>query len=88
MPELVGHCDIILGNEEDAEKVFAIKADKADVHAGKIESPEFESVCKKLMERFPASKKIIITLRGSASADHNTWSGILDNGGRIFTAPL
>jgi 2-dehydro-3-deoxygluconokinase len=33
MPELVEGCDIILGNEEDAEKVFGIKPEGFDVEA-------------------------------------------------------
>jgi 2-dehydro-3-deoxygluconokinase len=88
MPELVKYCDVILGNEEDAEKVFGIKPDKGDVSAGKVESAEFESVCKKLKDKFPGASKIIITLRGSISADHNTWSGILYNGEKFFSAPV
>jgi len=88
MPELVNHCDIILGNEEDAEKVFGIKPDKGDVTAGRVEGAEFESVCKKLHQKFPQAKKIIITLRGSVSADHNSWSGILCNGMKFFNAPV
>lgn len=88
MPELVAHCNVILGNEEDAEKVFGIKPDKADVSAGKVESSEFESVCRKMKEKFPRAEKIIITLRGSINADHNTWSGILFNGVKFFTAPV
>jgi 2-dehydro-3-deoxygluconokinase len=88
MPEMVSYCDVILGNEEDAEKVFDIKPDKADVSAGKVESNEFESVCLKLKQKFPAAKKIIITLRGSISADHNTWSGIMYDGELFFKAPV
>lgn len=88
MPELVKTCDIILGNEEDAEKVFGIKPDKADVSAGKVESSEFESVCRKLKEKFSGAQKIIITLRGSINADHNTWSGILYNGKDFYMAPV
>lgn len=88
MPELVSYCDVILGNEEDAEKVFGIKPDKGDVSAGKVESSEYESVCKKLKARFPYAKKIIITLRGSINADYNTWSGILYDGIKFFTAPV
>jgi 2-dehydro-3-deoxygluconokinase len=88
MPELVKHCDVILGNEEDAEKVFGIKPDKGDVTSGNVDSAEFESVCKKLKERFPVASKIIITLRGSINADHNTWSGILYNGMKFYSAPV
>ena len=88
MPALVEKCDIILGNEEDAEKVFGIKSDATDVFSGNVESSEYESVCKKLKHRFPGARKIIITLRGSISADHNTWSGILYDGTRFFRAPV
>ncbi|MBN2634512.1 MAG: sugar kinase [Bacteroidales bacterium] len=88
MPQMVEYCDVILGNEEDAEKVFGIKPEKADIAAGKVESAEFESVCVKLKERFPGAGKIIITLRGSISADHNTWSGIMFNGAKFFSAPV
>jgi len=88
MPEMVSYCDVILGNEEDSEKVFGIKPDKTDVSAGKVESDEFESVCLKLKQMFPVAKKIIITLRGSISADHNTWSGIMYDGKRFFKAPV
>ena len=36
MPELVKGCDIILGNEEDAEKVFGIKPEGFDVTGSRI----------------------------------------------------
>jgi 2-dehydro-3-deoxygluconokinase len=88
MPDMVSYCDVILGNEEDAEKVFDIKPEKADVPSGKVESAEFETVCMRLKEKFPGAKKIIITLRGSISADHNTWSGIMYDGVHFFKAPV
>lgn len=89
MPRLVAGCDIILGNEEDAEKVFGIRPQGFDAAktGGHVDAGEFESVCKQLMERFPRAKKVIITLRGSINADHNTWSGVLFNGNRLFEAP-
>lgn len=79
MPELVEGCDVILGNEEDFEKVFGIKPDGFDVTAteGDIDAQEFESVCTKVMERFPRAKRVIITLRGSINANHNTWGGCI-----------
>ncbi|MDD3789691.1 MAG: sugar kinase [Petrimonas sp.] len=79
MPQLVEGCDIILGNEEDAEKVFGIKPEGFDVEktAGEVDAAEFESVCKQLMQKFPRAKKVIITLRGSINANHNTWGGCL-----------
>ena len=88
MPGMVEYCDIILGNEEDAEKVFDIKAEGANVEGGKVSAAAYRSVCKKMMQRFPSAKKVIITLRGSISADHNTWSGVLFDGKKLFEAPV
>lgn len=87
MEDLVKHCDIILGNEEDAEMVFGIKAEGVDVTAGHVTGAAFESVGKQLMAKFPKAKKVIITLRGSISASHNTWSGVLFDGKKLYEAP-
>jgi 2-dehydro-3-deoxygluconokinase len=73
MPDLVSHCHIILGNEEDAEKVFGIKSLSNNTMAGKVESSDYESVCRQIHQKFPEAGKIAISLRGSVSADHNTW---------------
>src|SRR5699024_7500446 len=87
-PALVAGCDIILGNEEDAEKHFGIHPENVDVTEGEsMDSKAYLSVCKKLMERFPRANKIITTLRGSISASHNTWSGVLYNGDEFLEAP-
>ena len=88
MPDLVAGCDVILGNEEDAEKHFDIHPEGVDVTQGDtIDAQAYISVCRQLMERFPRTKKVIITLRGSISASHNTWSGVLYDGKTLYEAP-
>jgi 2-dehydro-3-deoxygluconokinase len=87
MPDLVAGCDIILGNEEDAEKVFGIHPEGVDVTSGHVEGAAYESVARQLCHRFPKARKVIITLRGSISASHNTWSGVLWDGNRLYQAP-
>lgn len=79
MPKLIEGCDVILGNEEDFEKVFSIKPEGFDVTqtAGEVDAREFESVCQQVKNRFPRAKKIITTLRGSINANHNTWGSVL-----------
>ena len=86
MPTLVEGCDIILGNEEDFEKVFGIKPEGFDVTKtdGDVNAKEFESVCKQVMKRFPKAKKVITTLRGSINANHNTWGGCLYSDGKLY----
>jgi 2-dehydro-3-deoxygluconokinase len=88
MTQLVEHCDVAIGNEEDAEKVFGIQAPDADVTAGKVSSEQYTFVCEELHKKFPDLKSIAITLRGSFSASHNAWSGILWQNGQIFTGPV
>jgi 2-dehydro-3-deoxygluconokinase len=39
------------------------------------------------MEQFPRCKKVITTLRGSISASHNSWSGVLWDGKKLYEAP-
>lgn len=87
MPKIVEHCDIILGNEEDADKVFGIHPQNTDVEQGQVSASDYESVTKQLMQKFPKAKKVIITLRGSVNANHNTWSGVLYNGKKLYEAP-
>jgi 2-dehydro-3-deoxygluconokinase len=88
MPDLVAGCDIILGNEEDAEKVFGILPTGANATSGHVEAAAYESVCRQMMIKFPRAKKVIVTLRGSVNANHNTWSGVLFDGKKLFKAPV
>ena len=88
MPELVAGCDVILGNEEDAEKHFGLHPEGVDVtKGGSVEGEAYLSVLKQLMDMFPRAKKVITTLRGSISASHNTWSGVLYDGTTLYQAP-
>lgn len=85
MPALVEGCDVILGNEEDCEKVFGIKPEGFDATSvgGQINAAEFESVCTQMMKRFPRCRKMIVTLRGAINANHNTWGGVLYSGNTL-----
>jgi 2-dehydro-3-deoxygluconokinase len=88
MPELVALCDVAVGNEEDAHKVFGIQAPGVDVTAGKVDAEAYRPVCEELSRRFPRLKTIAFTLRGSLSASHNTWSGLLWDAGQLHTTRL
>ncbi|HEX9114721.1 MAG TPA: sugar kinase, partial [Anaerolineae bacterium] len=77
MPDLVAACDLAIGNEEDAEKVFGIKAPESDITGGRVSADQYRHVCEGLAAAFPNLKRVAITLRGSLSATHNTWSAVL-----------
>lgn len=89
MTPLVSYCDVILGNEEDAHKHFGIHPKGLDVHKdGKdVTAEAFLSVCEQMMEKFPRAKKVITTLRGSISASHNTWAGVMYDGEKMYKSP-
>ena len=79
MGELVKFVDVCIANEEDAEKVFGIKADSTDVDSGKLNREGYKEVAKKLADTF-GCKKVAITLRTSISANDNNWAAMLYDG--------
>jgi 2-dehydro-3-deoxygluconokinase len=79
MDEIVKYCDVVIANEEDAEKVFGISAAQTDITGGKINDEGYKDVAKQLAERFDL-KYVAITLRESFSASFNGWSAMLYNG--------
>jgi len=79
MSELMPFVDVCIGNEEDAEDVFGIKAEDSDIKKGSLSRAGYMSVAKRLTDRF-GFKKVAITLRGSISANDNNWSGMLYDG--------
>jgi 2-dehydro-3-deoxygluconokinase len=86
MPGLLAGCDVVLGNEEDAAMALDIHPDGVDVTTGHVDAEAYLSVSKKIMTQFPRCKKVITTLRGSVSASHNTWSGVLYDGDKLYKA--
>ena len=76
MGGLMDYVDVIIANEEDAEKVFGIKAASTDVTTGKLNEAGYREVAKELADRF-GLEKVAITLRESISASDNNWSALL-----------
>jgi 2-dehydro-3-deoxygluconokinase len=88
MEQLVANSEVAIGNEEDAEKVFGIKALDANITSGKVTCEQYAQVCNELHKKFPNLRTIAITLRGSISASHNTWSALLWQNDQIYSAPI
>jgi hypothetical protein len=62
-----------------------LRAMLKNVTAGRVEADTYRVVCEGLHRRFEGLTTIAITLRGSISASHNTWSGVLWHEGRFTT---
>ncbi|MCA1617748.1 MAG: sugar kinase [Acidobacteria bacterium] len=82
MTSLMEWVDVGIGNEEDAEKVFGIKAEGSNVEGGHVSAEGYEQVARTLAEKFDL-KSVAITLRESRSADENGWSAMLLYEGRV-----
>lgn len=76
MGEIMNYVDVCIANEEDAEKVFGIKADNTDITSGKLNHEGYIDVAKQLTKRF-GCKAVAITLRESISASDNNWAAML-----------
>ncbi len=83
MSGLMEYVDVAIGNEEDAEMVFGIKASSTDVTKGKLNKEGYKEVAQELVNRFGFSK-VAITLRESISASDNNWSGMLYDGDGFY----
>jgi len=85
MTQLMDYVDVALGNEEDAEKIFGIKAPKSDVTSGKLSEEGYRFVAKELIKRFNFNL-VAITLRESYSASDNGWSALIYDGKDFYTS--
>jgi 2-dehydro-3-deoxygluconokinase len=83
MSQLMPYVDLCIANEEDAEKVFGIKAADTDISGGKLNHDGYQAVARRLAERF-GFKSVAITLRGSISASDNHWAAMYYDGSDSF----
>jgi 2-dehydro-3-deoxygluconokinase len=83
MGKLCEYVDVCIANEEDAEKVFGIRADETDVTGGKLNHEGYVQVAEKLTEKF-GFKAVAITLRTSVSANDNVWAAMLYTDGKAY----
>lgn len=84
MPVLVEETDIVLANDEAAEKMLQIKPEVMDIPTGHGDAAAYKKISEELVKHFPNVKKVITTLRTSLNANHNKWSGALYDGKTFF----
>lgn len=83
MGEIMQYVDVCIANEEDAEKVFNIKAKNTDVASGQINREGYKEVAKQLKDKFNFSE-VAITLRESINANINNWGAMFYDGKDYF----
>lgn len=75
--------DLLIANEQDAEDVLGITAEKTDVSKGAIDRSAYESVARQIRDKY-GIRRVAITLRESESASVNHWSGCLLDGDQFL----
>lgn len=85
MIELVKQVDVVIANEEDVQMALGIPID-IDVHSGKLDLAQYESLTTKVLQQYPNLKAVAITLRESKSASHNGWSACLNDRKQFLTS--
>lgn len=83
MSQIMKYVDILVANEEDADKVLGIKAKGSDVEHGQFERESYVDVAQQICKTY-GTKMVAVTLRRSISASENEWSGMLYTGGKPY----
>lgn len=81
--KLTPYIDVCIANEEDAEKIFGIKADNTDISGGKLSHDGYRQVAEKMVSKY-GFKMVATTLRESISASDNNWSAMLYDGKEFY----
>ena len=87
MTEIMKYVDVCIGNEEDAEIVFGIKAGATDVTKGQLDTDGYKKSLQTVAETF-GCKIVAYSQRKSYSASDNGWSGIIydDEKKQVYTS--
>lgn len=83
MTQIMPYIDVLVANEEDAEKVLGIKARDTDVTSGKLNREGYVDVAEQICSAY-GTKMVAVTLRRSISASDNEWSAMLYTGGQAY----
>ena len=80
MERILPWVDVLIANEEDADKVLDIRAADTDIVAGKLNRDGYRDVARQIIEKYGV-KAVAVSLRRSISASDNEWGAMLYTGG-------
>ncbi len=83
MTDLMQYVDVVIGNEEDAQKVLGIAQSHTDVIQGELNRQAYIDTAKEIQRKY-GIKKVAFTLRKSISASDNEWSAMFYSDGNAF----
>ena len=81
--QIMPYIDVLVANEEDAEKMLGIKARDTNVTSGKLNREGYVDVAQQICQTY-GTKMVAVTLRRSISASDNEWSAMLYTNGQAY----
>jgi 2-dehydro-3-deoxygluconokinase len=86
LKQIVEHCDVLVGNEEDLQKGLGLKG--PDVAAkSKLDPSVFFGMMDQVVKKFPQVKIVATTLREVHSTNRHGWSAVAWIDGQTYSAP-
>jgi 2-dehydro-3-deoxygluconokinase len=86
MPELTAYCDFLIGDVYNLQTLFSLTIPAEE--GRESETTTCRRLCQALSERYPNLKAVALTQRGSLSASHTTWAGVLWSQGELLKSPV
>ena len=83
MERILPWVDVLIANEEDADKVLGIRAADTDVIAGKLSREGYADVARQIVAKYGV-KAVAVSLRKSISASDNEWGAMLFSDGQPY----
>ncbi len=84
--ELVSYIDVLIGNEEDFQKVLGFKVEGVDEAMKKLPVEGYKKMVERVVKTYPHIQAVGTTLREVVSGLVNNWSAILYYDGTFYSS--
>jgi 2-dehydro-3-deoxygluconokinase len=82
--KLVPYVDVLIGNEEDFQKVLGFEVEGTDEHLKKLPIEGYKKTVEKVVATYPHIRAVGTTLREVVSGLVNNWSAIMMYDGQFY----
>ncbi len=86
MKEVMPYIDVIIGNEEDFEKMLGIKAEGGTEAYSDLDPENYKAVAKKVVKTYPNVQMVGTTLRHVKTALLNDWQTVMLYKGKFYAS--
>jgi len=82
--KLIPYIDVLIGNEEDFQKVLGFEVEGTDEHLSTLPVDAYKTMVKKVVHTYPNIQAVGTTLREVVSGLVNNWSAIMFYDGTFY----